>query len=390
MAQTVSESDFEQFLDTIRRFTREKLIPAEKGVEESGEIPPEILQQMRDLGLFGMTLPQKYGGLALSMAQQVRATFEFTQASAVFRARFSTTLGLASQAILYNGTPEQCDAYLPKMASGEITASFALTEPGAGSDAGGIATHTRRDTTDPGADYIINGEKCFITNAPEADLFVVMARSDPNSTGASGISAFLVESGTPGLTIGRTDRKMGQHGSHTSNVFFDDCRIPASALLGPEEGQGFKNAMAGINTARMHVAATCVGQAMRLIDEAVAYATQRKQFGKPISDFQSIRNMLANSQADTLAAKSMTLAVAQRIDDGEHPLGDMSCCKLFASEMVCRVADNAVQILGGAGYMNDHVVSRMYQDVRLFRIFEGTSQIHQLIISREMLKNPGA
>ncbi len=386
MAQAVSESDFEQFLDILRRFTREKLIPAEKEVDETGEIPTEILQQMRDLGLFGMTLPLKYGGLALSMAQQVRATFEFTQASAVFRARFSTTLGLASQAVLFNGSPEQCATYLPKMASGDMTASFALTEPGAGSDAGGITTHTSRD----GGDYIINGEKCFITNAPEADLFVVMARSDPDSTGASGISAFLVEAGTPGLTIGRTDRKMGQHGSHTSNMFFDDCRIPASALLGPEEGQGFKNAMAGINTARMHVAATCVGQAIRLIDEAVAYAAQRRQFGKPISDFQSIRNMLANSQADTLAAKSMTLAVARRIDEGEQPLGDMSCCKLFASEMVCRVADNAVQILGGAGYMNDHVVSRMYQDVRLFRIFEGTSQIHQLIISREMLEDATA
>ncbi|MFT6582994.1 MAG: acyl-CoA dehydrogenase family protein [Alphaproteobacteria bacterium] len=386
MDHPVSETEFAQFLETIRRFTREKLIPAEREVDETGEIPSDIVDQMRELGLFGMTLPQKYGGLALSMEQQVRATFEFTQAAAIFRSRFSTTLGLSSQAVYFNGAPEQCDAYLPKMASGEITASFALTEPGAGSDAGGIATRARRD----GDEYVLNGEKCFITNAPEADLFVVMARSDANSSGSSGISAFLVEAGTPGLSVGRTDRKMGQHGSHTSNVFFDECRIPRSALLGHEEGAGFKNAMAGINTARMHVAATCVGQALRLIDEAVNYALHREQFGKPIADFQSIRNMLANSRAETLAAKSMTLDVARRIDNGEQPLGDMSCCKMFASEMVCRVADNAVQILGGAGYMNDHVICRMYQDVRLFRIFEGTSQIHQLIISREMLKEASA
>jgi acyl-CoA dehydrogenase len=382
MTTPVSETDFAEYLETIRRFTNEKLKPAELQIDDDGEIPESIVQQMRELGLFGMTIPRDYGGLELSVEQQVRATMEFTQTSSTYRSRFSTTLGLASQAILYNGRPDQCETYLPKLASGEWTGSFALTEPGAGSDAGGITTRARRD----GNGYVINGEKCYITNAPDADVFVVMARTGETDTGSKGISAFIVEAPTPGLSTGRTDKKMGQHASHTSNVFFDDCRVPASALLGDEEGQGFKNAMAGINTARMHVAATCVGQATRLIEEALAYALQRIQFNRPIAEFQSVQNMLADSQAENLAARSMILETARHIDAGEQPLGDMSCCKMFASEMVCRVADRAVQILGGAGYMDDHIVSRLYRDVRLFRIFEGTSQIHQRIISKEMMK----
>ena len=386
MSTPVSDADFEEYLETIRRFTNEKLKPAELQIDDDGGIPEPIVQQMRELGLFGMTIPSEYGGLELSVEQQCRATIEFTQTSSTYRSRFSTTLGLASQAILFNGRKDQCDRYLPKLASGEWTGSFALTEPGAGSDAGGIPTRARHD----GDEYVINGEKCYITNAPDADVFVVMARTGEAESGPKGISAFIVETGTPGLSTGRTDRKMGQHASHTSNVFFDDCRVPASALLGEEEGQGFKNAMAGINTARMHVAATCVGQATRLIEEALAYAMQRIQFNQPIAEFQSIQNMLADSQAENLAARSMIMETARRIDSGDIPLADMSCCKLFASEMVCRVADRAVQVLGGAGYMDDHIVSRLYRDVRLFRIFEGTSQIHQRVISKEMIKAASA
>lgn len=382
MTSSVSEADFAEYLETIRRFTNEKLKPVELQIDDDGEIPEPIVQQMRELGLFGMTIPRDFGGLELSVEQQCRATMEFTQTSSTYRSRFSTTLGLASQAILFNGRPDQCEKYLPKLASGEWTGSFALTEPGAGSDAGGITTRARRD----GNEYVINGEKCYITNAPDADVFVVMARTGEADSGPKGISAFIVDVPTKGLSTGRTDRKMGQHASHTSNVFFDECRVPASALLGNEEGQGFKNAMAGINAARMHVAATCVGQATRLIEEALAYAMQRIQYDQPIAEFQSVQNMLADSQAENLAARSMVLETARRIDAGEQPLGDMSCCKLFASEMVCRVADRAVQILGGAGYMDDNIVSRLYRDVRLFRIFEGTSQIHQRVISKEMIK----
>jgi acyl-CoA dehydrogenase len=382
MRHAISDDDFRQFLESVRRFTQEKLRPNERRVEETDEVPEEIVAEMRRLGLFGMTIPQEHGGLGLSMEQQVLATMEFTQASCVYRARFSTTLGLASQAILFNGTEEQCRKWLPRMASGEVTASFALTEPGAGSDAGAITTRAKRD----GNGYVLNGQKCYITNAPEADLFVVMARTNPRSTGASSISAFLVEAGTPGLEVGQVDRKLGNHGSHTAPVYFDDCRVPGSALLGAEEGKGFKNAMAGINTARMHVAATCVGQAIRLIEESVDYAIERQQFGKPIVEFESIQNMLADSHAEMLAARSMVLETARRIDRGERPLADMSACKYFASEMVCRIADRAVQIFGGAGYMAAHDVERLYRDVRLFRIFEGTSQIHQMIIAREMTK----
>ncbi len=382
MGTTVSDADFRAFLDTLRRFTREKLLPNERRVEEEDAIPDEIVEEMRRLGLFGMTIPQNYGGLGLDMEQQCLATMEFTQASAVYRSRFSTTLGLASQAILYNGTKEQCETWLPRMASGEITASFALTEPEAGSDAGALRTRAERN----GDGYVINGQKCYITNAPEADVFIVMARTDPETRGAKGISAFIVPADTPGLTVGPPDRKLGQHGSHTAAVFFDDCRVDGSALLGGVEGEGFKNAMAGINTARMHVAATCVGQATRLIEMAVSYAKERRQFGRPIAEFQAIQHMLADCHAETLAARSMILETARRMDRGERPLADMSACKYFASEMVCRVADRTLQIHGGAGYMADSEVERFYRDVRLFRIFEGTSEIHKMIIAREMVK----
>lgn len=381
-ASAVSGEDFELYLESIRRFTNEKLIPAERQVEEEDAVPEDLVDEMRRLGLFGMTIPEEFGGLGLAMEHQVRATFEFTRASCVYRARFSTTLGLCSQAILFNGTEPQKAEWLPKLASGEATASFALTEPQAGSDAGALTTKATKD----GGDYVINGQKCYITNAPEADVFVVMARTDPDTTTAKGISAFIVPADTPGIEVAPWDRKLGNHGSHTAQIFFDDCKVAEANLLGGTEGQGFKNAMAGINVARMHVAATCVGQADRLIEMGRRYAIEREQFGHPIADFQAIQHMLAESYAETLAARSMILETARRIDAGERPLADMSSCKLFASEMVCRVADRMLQIHGGAGYMAAFDVERFYRDVRLFRIFEGASEVHKMIISREMLK----
>ena len=378
----ISDEDFGQFLDTIRRFTNERLIPAENQVEQQDAIPEAIVSEMRRIGLFGMTIPKNYGGLGLSVEQQVRATFEFTRASCVYRARFSTTLGLCSQAILFNGTNEQKSEWLPKLASGDATAAFALTEPQAGSDAGAITTKAVK----AGNGYMISGQKCYITNAPEADVFVVMARTDPDTTSAKGISAFIVPANTPGIEVASWDRKLGNHGSHTAQIFFDDCHVLGANLLGGVEGQGFKNAMAGINIARMHVAATCVGQADRLIKMGRDYAKGRIQFGHPISDFQAVQHMLAESYAESLAARSMVLETARLIDAGERPLADMSSCKLFASEMVCRVADRILQIHGGAGYMATFDVERFYRDVRLFRIFEGASEVHKMIISREMLK----
>lgn len=384
MNGTAAHRDFDDYLDRVRRFTRERLIPNEPRLEELGAIPDDIVQEMREIGLFGISIPESYGGLGFGMEQQVMLTIAFTQASAVYRSRFSTTIGLCSQAILDFATEEQRRRWLPGMAAGTITGAFALTEQEAGSDAGSLQTTAIRD----GDVYVVNGSKRYITNAPEADVFVLMARTDPAASGAGGVSAFAVPADTPGIRVGPVPRMMGQTGSHATEVFFEDCRVPADALLGGREGSGLKAALRGINHARTHVAATCVGQAIRLIDEALAYAAQRKQFGQAIAEFQSIQNMLADSRAETAAAKALVLDCARAFDRGPPiPYADIACAKYFASEMVCRVADRAVQVFGGAGYMEENAVARLYRDVRLFRIFEGASQIQQQQIARDMLRN---
>jgi acyl-CoA dehydrogenase len=297
-----------------------------------------------------------------------------------------TNNGIGSQGIVIDGTEEQKRTYLPKLARGEIIGAFALTEPDVGSDAASLRTSARRD----GDHYILNGTKRFITNAPEAGLFTVMARTNPAEKGAAGISAFLVEAGTPGLSLGKAARKMGQRGSHVSDVIFEDCRVPARQLIGGKEGQGFKTAMKVLDRGRLHIAAVCVGVAERLIRDSLAYGLERKQFGRPIADFQLIQAMLADSQTEAYAARSMVLDAAQRRDAGEAVTLEASCCKLFASEMVGRVADRAVQIHGGAGYVADYGIERFYRDVRLFRLYEGTSQIQQLIIARQMMEKAKA
>ncbi|HYF06190.1 MAG TPA: acyl-CoA dehydrogenase family protein [Acetobacteraceae bacterium] len=385
-ADRPNAQEFEAYLDAIRRLVAEKLIPAEPSLDGQETLPEDLTSRLRDAGLFGISIPTRHGGLGLSMEQQVRVMFEVTRASSVYRARFSTTIGLGSQPILYNGTEAQRQEWLPRMASGEVTAAFCLTEPENGSDAGGLRTSARRE----GDHFILNGTKRYITNARQAQVFIVMARTDPNSRDAAGISAFIVPAGTPGLRCGPADTKMGQDGSATSEVYFDDVRVPAANLIGGREGGGFKTAMRGINHARLHVAVTCVGQAQRLIEEALAYALHRKQFGQPLAEFQLVQAMLADSRAETLAARSMVLETARAFDaagEAQGPLvADIACCKLFASEMVSRVADRAVQIHGGAGYMRGTAVERLYRDVRLFRIFEGASQIQQLLIARDMIK----
>jgi acyl-CoA dehydrogenase len=372
----------EQLLATVRRFVRERLVPNEQRVADDDAIPDDIVAEMRSLGLFGLSIPAEYGGLGLNMTEEVRVTFELGQTSPVFRSRFGTNIGIGSQGIVIDGTEEQKRHYLPKLAAGEITGSFALTEPDFGSDAASLRTSARRD----GEQYILNGTKRFITNAPEAGVFTVMARSNPEEKGASGISAFLVEAGTPGLKLGKTDRKMGQRGNHTCDVIFENCRVPARQLIGGKEGQGFKTAMKVLDRGRLSIAAVCVGVAERLIRDSLAYAMDRKQFGRPIADFQLVQAMLADSQTEAYAARSMVLDAARRRDEGELVTLEASCCKLYASEMVGRVADRAVQIHGGAGYIADYGVERFYRDVRLFRLYEGTSQIQQLIIARQMIE----
>ena len=378
---------FDSYLDSIRRLVAEKLIPGEPRLEGQETLPEDLTEQLRQIGLFGISIPAKYGGLGLSMEQQVRVMFEVTRASAVFRARFSTTIGLGSQPILYNGTETQREEWLPRMASGEATAAFCLTEPEAGSDAGSLRTKALRD----GDQYVLNGTKRYITNARQAQVFICMARTDPNSRDAAGISAFIIPAGTPGLSCGPADRKMGQDGSATSEVYFDDVRIPAANLIGGREGGGFKTAMRGINHARLHVAVTCVGQAQRLIEEALAYVMQRKQFGQPLAEFQLVQAMLADSRAETLAGRSMILETARAFDAAGEAQGsiiaDIACCKLFASEMVGRVADRAVQVHGGMGYMRGVAVEQLYRDVRLLRIFEGASQVQQVLIARDMVRH---
>lgn len=384
------EEPLDFYLGRIRRLVDETLIPAEPRLDGLETLPEDLTEALRQAGLFGISIPRAYGGLGLTMEEQVRVMLEVTRASAVFRARFSTTIGLGSQPILFNGTEAQRQAWLPRMASGAVTAAFALTERDNGSDAGGLTTAARRD----GGEYVIDGSKRYITNARQADMFVVMARTDPASRDAAGISAFIVPADTPGLRCGAADRKMGQDGSSTSEVFFEGVRVPASALIGGREGGGFKTAMRGINHARLHVAVTCAGQAERLIDEALRHVTVRHQFGRTLGEFQLVQGMLADSRAETLAARCMILETARTFDRAGEAIGgivaDIACCKYFASEMVCRVADRAVQVHGGAGYMRGSAVERLYRDVRLFRIFEGASQVQQTIIARDMLKRHSA
>jgi len=378
----LDQESLAQFLDTIRRFVRERLVPAEESVAESDEVPPAIVDEMRRLGLFGMTIPETYGGLGLSMSEEVQVLFELCQTSPAFRSVHGTNNGIGSQGIVMDGSEEQRRQYLPRLASGEMIASFALTEPNAGSDAASLRTSARR----AGNGWVLNGTKRFITNAPEASLFTVMARSDPENEGAGGISAFLVEAPNPGLKLGKRDRKMGQRGAHTCDVIFEDCHVPADALLGGKEGQGFKTAMKVLDRGRLHIAAVCVGVAERLIRDSVRYAKERVQFGEPIGNFQLVQAMLADSRTEAYAARAMVLDAARRKDAGETVATEASCCKYFASEMVGRVADRAVQIHGGAGYVADFAIERFYRDVRLFRLYEGTSQIQQLVIARNLLR----
>lgn len=369
-------------LDSVARFVRERLRPLEHQVAAEDRIPAEIRQEIAAMGLFGLSIPEEYGGLGLTMEEEVRVAFELGKTSPAFRSLVGTNNGIGSQGLIMDGTDAQKRRYLPRLASGELISSFALTEPEAGSDASSLKTTARR--VDDG--YVLDGTKRFITNAPHAGLFTVFARTDPAQPGAKGVSAFLVEAGTPGLSLGPIDQKMGQKGSHTCDVIFEGCRIPDEALLGGREGQGFRTAMKVLDRGRLHISAVCVAMAERLIDDSLRYAVERKQFGQPIAEFQLVQAMLADSRTEAYAARCMVLETARAKDRGEDVTTNAACCKLFASEMVGRVADRAVQIHGGAGYMAEYGIERFYRDARLFRIYEGTSQIQQIVIARNMAR----
>lgn len=370
---------FEALLERVRRFVRDIAIPAETRVESCDEIPEDIVATMRADGFFGWSIPEAYGGAGLTTEELVLAAFELSQCSVAFRARVGTNTGIGSEGIVADGTEEQKQTYLPRLASGEWTGCLAVTEPDAGSEASNVRTTARRD----GDCYILDGEKCFITNAPLADVFTVTARTDPHSKGAAGVSAFIVERGSVGLATGAPYRKMGQAGSPVSAVYFNQCRVPAANLIGGREGAGFKTIMKVLNKQRVHLAALSTGPAIRMRDMAIRHTSSRVQFGEPVANHQLVQAMIADCRTEIFAAQSMILETARKRDRGEDVALEASMCKYFATEMCGRVADRCVQMFGGAGYIADHSsIERWYRDVRLFRLYEGTSQIHQLNIAR--------
>ncbi|NQV87103.1 MAG: acyl-CoA dehydrogenase family protein [Woeseiaceae bacterium] len=376
------EETLQVLLDTVSKFVRERLVPLEQQVAEEDLIPDSVVEEMKSLGLFGLTIPEEFGGLGLTMEEELLVAFELGQTSPAFRSLIGTNNGIGSAAIMFDGTQDQKEKYLPRYASGEILSAFCLTEPDVGSDSARIKTTAVLSDED----YVLNGTKRFITNAPQASTFVVMARTDPEIDGARGISAFIVDADSDGITLGPKDRKMGQQGSHTCDVIFDNVRVPGENLIGGVEGTGFITAMKVLDRGRLHIAAFSTGISERLIRNALDYSRQRKQFGKPIAEHQLIQAMLADSKTEAYAARCMVLDAARRMDDGKKVSTEASCCKLFATEAVGRIADRAVQIFGGYGYIAEYGVERIYRDVRLFRLYEGTSQIQQLIIARNMLR----
>ena len=385
----VTQAEFDQLLKLLHDFIRREVMPAEAGIDESDEIPPRLIAQAKEMGLYGYALPSEYGGLGLSVEQQVRVTIELGYTSPAFRSLFGTNNGIAGQVLVLAGTGQQREHWLPRLASGEVVASFALTEPDAGSDPSRLTTTARAVNGDGG--WVIDGLKRYITNAPMADVFMVFARTDPQAPPGKGIGVFIVPAGTPGVTVAARDHKMGQAGAWTADVIFAEARVPRDALVGEEPQAGYATAMRSLAHGRLVIAAMCVGVAARLVDESVAYAAERSQGGHPIGEYQLVQGMLADSQTEYMAARALVLDAAVQYDTGADRRLAPSAAKYFASEAVGRIADRAVQIHGGSGYIRGIPVERLYRDVRLFRIYEGTSQIQQLVIARELLrarKNP--
>ncbi|NIP15013.1 MAG: acyl-CoA dehydrogenase [Pseudomonadales bacterium] len=376
---------FEQLLAAIRRFVSDAAIPNEARVEAEDEVPAEVVDAMRKLGTFGWSIPEAYGGSGLTSEELALAFIELTRCSVAYRVVGAQNAGIGSECIVRDGTEEQKQSYLPRLARGELIGCLALTEPGAGSDATALTT---RATLSADGDWVINGHKHYITLAPVADLFTLFARTDDRSRGGSGITAFLVERGTPGLTTSGSTPKMGQEGAPIGEVFLDDCRVPATAIIGGEPGVGFRTVMKALNKQRINLAALSTGPAIRMLDEALAYVQERKQFGEPIATFQLVQAMLAECKVEIEAARALIVETARKRDRGEDVTMDVSLCKYFATEMCGRVADRVVQIFGGQGYVKGRGIERFYRDVRAFRIYEGTSQIHLLNIAKHLLKEP--
>lgn len=377
------DAKFETVLEAIRAWVRDVAIPNEDRVVAEDAIPEDLVDQMRERGFFGWTIPQEYGGAGLNMEELALADFEIAQCSTAFRARSGPNTGIGAEGLIRDGTEEQKRTYLPKLASGAFSSCMAVSEPEAGSDAIAMKTTAARD----GDEYVLNGTKAFITNAPIADLFTIIARTGPQDDGPRGLSAFLIEKGTPGLTVGEPYRKMGQEGSPVSEVYLNDCRVAKDSIVGGVEGKGFSTMMKALNKQRINLAALCTGSAMRMLEETVKRALERRQFGSRIGDFQLVQAMIADSQTDVHTARALVLETARKWDRGEDVVMEASICKYHASEAAGRVADRAVQVFGGSGYIADYsCIERLYRDARLFRLYEGTSQIHQLTIAKRTLR----
>ncbi|TKD52047.1 acyl-CoA dehydrogenase family protein [Sphingomonas baiyangensis] len=378
----IDADSFDAFIEQLRRYVRDRLIPAEAQVIAEDAIPEPILREMRDMGLFGLTMPAEYGGAGMNVSQYVEAIRQLSYALPAYRSITSINLGMVCSAIKNGGTDAQKAEWLPRLAAGEI-ASFGLTEPGSGSDSAAMQTMAVRD----GDDWVLNGTKRYITNAPFAKLALVMARTSRETLPKNAhVSAFLVPMDPPGVSVGKSDRKMGQAGSHIADIMLDDVRLPADALLGGEEGRGFALAMQSLDNGRLSIAAASAGYGRRILDTAMRYATERRAFGVPIAEFQLIQAMLADSEIELYAAECMIADACRRIDAGEKVLRKAAATKVFASEACGRIADRCVQVHGGAGYLAEYEAERFYRDARIYRIYEGTTQILQLAIAKNMLR----
>lgn len=384
-ARSMDAETFTQFKEQIRRFAQHRLVAAEADTLEHNRVSPELIREMADMGLFGLTTPERYGGLGLSVGEYLETMVEVSWAAPAFRSVMAINTGMLTTALRNAGTEGQREEWLPKLATGTVGA-FALTEPDSGSDAAGLRTRAVRD----GGDYVISGTKRYITNGPIADMVLVMARTSQELLPKNAhVSGFLVPTNLPGVIRGKPDKKMGQIGALTGDVVFEDVRVPTSALLGEVEGTGFRAAMNALDSGRLSVGASAIGYARRILDAALRYATERKAFNQPIGNFQLIQAMLADSKTDLFASESMLADAIRRAEAGERFSVEASCVKMFATEACGRIADRAVQIYGGAGYMAEYDVERFYRDARVYRIYEGTTQIQQIVIAKAMLRAAG-
>ena len=374
---------FEQFIEQLQRYVRERLVPAEKEVIETNHIPDNIMNEMRDMGLFGLTMPEEFGGAGMNVEQYIRTIRELSYAMPCFRAAASINVGMVCSALKNGGTEAQKAEWLPRLAAGEI-ASFGLTEPGSGSDSAAMQTTAVKS----GNGWILNGTKRYITNAPYAKVALIMARTNKEPLPKNGhVSAFIVPMDTPGVTVGKSDKKMGQAGGHIADIIMEDVHLPADALLGNEEGKGFVTAMQSLDNGRLSVGAAATGYARWALDSALRYANERKAFGEPIANFQLIQQKLADSDIEIYAAECMLEDASRRADAGENVLRKAAAVKVFATEMCGRVVDRVVQIYGGAGYLAEYEAERFFRDARVYRIYEGTTEILQLQIAKHMLRD---